>query len=182
MLDDSRLLTFAQSCASLYCKKHNSFQQFDDATQEACLYLLQHREKWSQSEQSLRCRVVGELERKYQNERGLRLSDPPRFIEAEKLDRYASQEPTVSQSIKTIDSVLMLRIVDEVKQLPDFQLEPTRSILDAALRAYYPRKEIAAQYDMRTSDVTRLVKRFKATCRRRYNKTLEHKNEKKLFD
>lgn len=188
MIDDSSMYEFAKSCASSYCRKHNVRRQFDDATHDAVVYLLEHREKWSQSNQTLKRRVVGELERQYQNVKGLRLSSPPKFLEADEPDRFTRPEPveanrfSVAHAVAAIDSALMLAVVEEVKLFPDYQLEPTKSILDAALRGFYTRKEIASQYDMRTADVSRLVKKFKAACRRRYKKTIEAKYETLLFD
>ena len=71
-LDDASLLSFARQCAKAYCRRYAAQSQFDDAVQEACVYLLENRGKWTQPAAKLKRRVVGELVRKYQNERKLR--------------------------------------------------------------------------------------------------------------
>ena len=83
-LDDASLLSFARQCAKAYCRRYAAQSQFDDAVQEACVYLLENRGKWTQPAAKLKRRVVGELVRKYQNERKLRSKfyRPMQYVES----------------------------------------------------------------------------------------------------
>lgn len=72
MLEEDKLFEFAKECAAIYCQRRSAWSQFDDATQEACLFLLKNRDKWTLPQKFLRKQTVFALVRWYQNERRLR--------------------------------------------------------------------------------------------------------------
>ncbi len=72
MLEENNVFNLAIDISRFYCKRFKSWEQFDDATQEASLWLLKNRHKWSLTEKELISRGFLALVRWYQNANGLR--------------------------------------------------------------------------------------------------------------
>lgn len=163
MLTESNLFEFAQKCARAYCARFKAWSRLDDAVGDACAYLLERKEKWSQPERTLKARVVGELTRLYQNEFGLRLKQPPKraSVDVEKLEDVA-KENGATRGIRSDDSLLeiMRRALDQ----PD--VAPYRDAIEDILCLDYSKKEIAEKHGLTQSQLSVVYKRYKNACRR----------------
>lgn len=74
-LTEDTLFEFAQDCAKVYCARHAAWRRYDDAVQEACVFLLRQRDKgkWETlSKPQLMFRTVNALVRWYQQEKRIR--------------------------------------------------------------------------------------------------------------
>lgn len=72
MLSEVDLFEFAQKVATFYCRKHNKWDDYDDAVQEVCVHLLENRSYLEKSEKILYRQEFLRLVRWYQNTNGLR--------------------------------------------------------------------------------------------------------------
>lgn len=72
MLSEVDLFEFAQKVATFYCRKHNKWDDYDDAVQEVCVHLLENRSHLEKSEKILYRQEFLRLVRWYQNANGLR--------------------------------------------------------------------------------------------------------------
>lgn len=154
MTDDAVFL-FAQSCAKTYCNMYKSFRQFDDATQEACLWLLQHRDKWNLPDSNLRCRIIWALIRWYQNEHGVRLKKRPERVEGFPLEQCRSRY----RDIKRHDDREMIETAIERAGLAKYR----GVVLD--LLYGYNRKEIAIRQGLPSDKVTAILEELKPELR-----------------
>lgn len=143
-MTDDQLFPLAQKCASAYCSKFGSWAQFDDATQEACVFLLRNRTKWSLPENELRNRTVLALVRWYQNENGLR-----RKSRLQRVD---------------LDVELVEERKDDALAIIDAALErfPYEQGIIRDLIAGFDRKTVAKNHKIRLSEVDRIFKEFKS--------------------
>lgn len=72
MLSEVDLFEFARKVATFYCRKHNKWDDYDDAVQEVCVHLLENRSYLEKSEKILYRQEFLRLVRWYQNSNGLR--------------------------------------------------------------------------------------------------------------
>lgn len=72
MLSEVDLFEFAQKVATFYCRKHNKWDDYDDAVQEVCVHLLENRSYLEKSEKILYRQEFLRLVRWYQDTNGLR--------------------------------------------------------------------------------------------------------------
>lgn len=72
MLSEVDLFDFARKVATFYCRKHNKWDDYDDAVQEVCVHLLENRSQLEKSECILRRQEFFRLVRWYQDSNGLR--------------------------------------------------------------------------------------------------------------
>lgn len=72
MISEVDLFEFAQKVATFYCRKHNKWDDFDDAVQEVCVHLLENRSYLEKSEKILYRQEFLRLVRWYQDTNGLR--------------------------------------------------------------------------------------------------------------
>ena len=150
MIDDATLFDFARSCAREYCRRFNS-TNLDDATQEASLYLLQHRDRWNRPRNYLRKRVVYELVRRYQNESGLRRKNTLRKVELDVFQlSKKKREPDA-------DAEEAREIVEEA--IRNGKLEQDREIVELIVDGWN-RTRIARKLALPFCDVSDVYKRF----------------------
>ena len=160
MISDANVLDFARKCASLYCNRRNAWLSYDDALQDACLYLLEHRDRWADPEKVLKIRVVGELVRKYQNEHGLRLKNIPRFTSLEYEDAKFAQS-----SDHFLDVAKMRNIAGRATLQPE--LAPVSPILHLLLEG--KGKEAREKYNLSRSTLSKIKRSFLIVCLRILN-------------
>lgn len=72
MLNEVDLFDFARKVATFYCRKHNKWDDYDDAVQEVCVHLLKNRAHLEKSERVLYRQEFLHLVRWYQDSNGLR--------------------------------------------------------------------------------------------------------------
>ena len=149
MIDDATLFDFSRSCAREYCRRFNS-TNLDDATQEASLYLLQHREKWNRPRNYLRKRVVYELVRKYQNESGLRRKNKLHKVELDvfQLTRKKREDPDAEEAREIVEEAVK-----------DGKLEDVREVVELIVDGWN-RKQIAKKLGVPFRDVSEVYKTF----------------------
>jgi DNA-directed RNA polymerase specialized sigma24 family protein len=149
MIDDATLFDFSRSCAREYCRRFNS-ANLDDATQEASLYLLEHRDRWSRPRNYLRKRVVYELVRRYQNEIGLRRKNKLRKVEFDvfQFARKKRDDPDAEEAREIIEEAIK-----------DGKLEQDREIVELIVDGW-TRSEIAGKYDVKFWEISDVYKRF----------------------
>lgn len=149
MIDDATLFDFSRSCAREYCRRFNS-TNLDDATQEASLYLLEHREKWNRPRNYLRKRVVYELVRKYQNESGLRRKNKLRKVELDvfQLTKKKREDPDAEEAREIVEEAVK-----------DGKLEDVREVVELIVDGWN-RKQIAKKFGVPFRDVSSIYKRF----------------------
>lgn len=151
MIDDATLFDFARSCAREYCRRFNS-TNLDDATQEASLYLLQHRDRWNRPRNYLRKRVVYELVRRYQNESGLRRKNTLRKVE---LDVFQISRKKREPDANAVEA---REIVEEA--IRNGKLEQDREIVELIVDGWN-RKQIAEKFGVSFGEISADVfKRF----------------------
>ena len=149
MIDDATLFDFSRSCAREYCRRFNS-TNLDDATQEASLYLLQHREKWNRPRNYLRKRVVYELVRKYQNESGLRRKNKLHKVELDvfQLTKKKREDPDAEEAREIVEEAVK-----------DGKLEDVREVVELIVDGWN-RKQIAKKLGVPFRDVSEVYKTF----------------------
>jgi len=167
MIDDATLFDFSRSCAREYCRRFNS-TNLDDATQEASLYLLEHREKWNHPRNYLRKRVVYELVRKYQNESGLRRKNKLRKVELDvfQLTRKKREDPDAEEAREIVEEAVK-----------DGKLEDVREVVELIVDGWN-RKQIAKKLGVPFRDVSEVYKTFLCELKK-YGEPSEE--EKKKF-
>lgn len=150
MIDDDSLYSFARSCANAYCRKFGAPSQFDDATQEACLYLLERRDKWTLEARFLKRRVVFELVRRYQNEHGLRRTNMLKRVDLDvgRLSERNRDDAKAQEARATIDETIR-----------NGGLELDREIVELIVDGW-TRKEIAKRYGVPFREISEIYKRF----------------------
>ena len=92
-IDDENLEVFARKCAAAYCRRFSNWSQLEDATQDAAVFLLANRDKWTKPAPVLFRRTVGQLVRNYQEERKLRTKTPIRIVSGD-VDRATTKNET----------------------------------------------------------------------------------------
>jgi len=149
MIDDATLFDFARSCAREYCRRFSS-TNLDDATQEASLYLLEHRDRWNRPRNYLRKRVVYELVRKYQNESGLRRKNKLRKVELDvfQLTRKKREDPDAEEAREIVEEAIK-----------DGKLEDVREVVELIVDGWN-RKQIARKLGVPFRDVSEVYKTF----------------------
>lgn len=149
MIDDATLFDFSRSCAREYCRRFNS-TNLDDATQEASLYLLEHRDRWNRPRNYLRKRVVYELVRRYQNESGLRRKNRLRKVELDvfQLSRKKRDDPDAEEAREIVEEAIK-----------DGKLEEDREIVELIVDGWN-RTRIARKLELPFCDVSDVYKRF----------------------
>lgn len=149
MIDDATLFDFSRSCAREYCRRFNS-TNLDDATQEASLYLLQHRDRWNRPRNYLRKRVVFELVRRYQNESGLRRKNKLRKVELDvfQLSRKKREDPDAEEAREIVEEAVK-----------DGKLEDVREVVELIVDGWN-RKQIAKKLGVPFRDVSEVYKTF----------------------
>ena len=149
MIDDATLFDFSRSCAREYCRRFNS-TNLDDATQEASLYLLEHRDRWNRPRNYLRKRVVYELVRKYQNESGLRRKNKLRKVELDvfQLTKKKREDPDAEEAREIVEEAVK-----------DGKLEDVREVVELIVDGW-DRKQIAKKLGVRFCDVSEIYRRF----------------------
>ena len=155
-MTDDQLFPLAQKCASAYCSKFGSWAQFDDATQEACVFLLRNRTKWSLPENELRNRTVLALVRWYQNENGLRRKSRLQRVDFD-VEKIEAEE-TENAARAVIEAALE-------------RFDEKELILDLITGA--GRKQVAEKYGVRLSEVDRIYKEFKTELCKFSNKPVK---------
>lgn len=160
MLTEDRVYKFAVKCARAYCAQHNAWENYDDAVSAASLYLLEHREKWAQENKGLKRRVVGELQRQYQNEHGLRRKYMPKRVDVN-LELIAVRERPPS-SVRP-DSERLDIVRRALRQPGIVRYAP---ILEDVLGLKYTKTEIGRRHGVSTARVSQIYKEFKTVCRR----------------
>lgn len=154
---DANVFDFAQMCARVYCKRYNAWSQLDDATQDACLYLLNAREKWAQPKSKLINRTVGELVRNYQKEHGLRRKNRPK-----KVDLNLSKIEDRRSESQEVDSRRL--IVERALGQPD--VAPYKALVQDLLACDASFAAIAKKHGVTKARVSQIFKLFKSVCRR----------------
>jgi len=149
MIDDATLFDFSRSCAREYCRRFNS-TNLDDATQEASLYLLEHRDRWNRPRNYLRKRVVYELVRKYQNESGLRRKNKLHKVELDvfQLTRKKREDPDAEEAREIVEEAVK-----------DGKLEDVREVVELIVDGWN-RKQIAKKLGVPFRDVSEVYKTF----------------------
>ena len=149
MIDDATLFDFSRSCAREYCRRFNS-TNLDDATQEASLYLLEHRDRWNRPRNYLRKRVVYELVRKYQNESGLRRKNKLHKVELDvfQLTRKKREDPDAEEAREIVEEAVK-----------DGKLEDVREVVELIVDGWN-RKQIARKLGVPFRDVSEVYKTF----------------------
>ena len=149
MIDDATLFDFSRSCAREYCRRFNS-TNLDDATQEASLYLLEHRDRWNRPRNYLRKRVVYELVRKYQNESGLRRKNKLRKVELDvfQLSKKKREDPDAEEAREIVEEAVK-----------DGKLEDVREVVELIVDGWN-RKQIAKKLGVPFRDVSEVYKTF----------------------
>ena len=150
-MDESDVFSFAVECARIYCARFKCWEQLDDATQEASLYLLQNRDRWNRPRNYLRKRVVYELVRKYQNESGLRRKNKLRKVELDVLQLARKKREPDANAVEALE------IVEEA--IKDGKLEQDREIVELIVDGW-TRSEIAEKYDVKFWEISDVYKRF----------------------
>ncbi len=150
MIDDATLFDFSRSCAREYCRRFSS-TNLDDATQDASLYLLEHRDRWNRPRNYLRKRVVYELVRKYQNESGLRRKNKLRKVDLDvfQLSKKKKRDDPDAEEAR--------EIVEEA--IKDGKLEQDREIVELIIDGWN-RTRIARKLALPFCDVSDVYKRF----------------------
>lgn len=145
-MTDEQLFPFARACASAYCARYGAWSQLDDATQEACVFLLKNRAKWNRSESALRNRTILALVRWYQNENGLR-----RKTRLQRVDFDVENVPATDKE-------------DDARAIVEAALErfPDEEAIIRDLIAGADRKTVATNHKVRLSEVDRIFKEFKS--------------------
>lgn len=153
-MTDADVVAVAEKAANIYCRKYASVDQFDDALGEASLFLLEHRDVWNATTRAIVVRVVGALVRNYQNAHGLRLKNPPKFVDGLELDTFAASS---RRSASVCDPRLTL--VEDLLQSPLFA-EYSTAILEL-VDGHSTKKEIAQRHGLRPRELTRIYKSFR---------------------
>ena len=120
--------------------------QFDDATQEACLFLLKNRDKWNRPDAYLRFRTFYALIRQWQNEHKARRR------------RRLSQVDAPLETIAVYDRSIDARDVIETA-IQRARLENESAIV-WELVDRRPRREVAAEHGTTVARVTEIYKRL----------------------
>ena len=147
---------FSQLCARIYCKQYSAWSQFDDATQDACLYLLNNQKKWTQPKPKLINRVIGELVRCYQKEHGLRRKSKLKRVDVNLSLIATKEEREVDDS--------RWSIVERALRQPD--VAPNRSIVESLLEPDATVTTVAKKHGLTKARVSQIFKQFKAVCQR----------------
>lgn len=149
MIDDATLFDFSRSCAREYCRRFNS-TNLDDATQEASLYLLEHRDRWNRPRNYLRKRVVYELVRRYQNESGLRRKNKLHKVELDvfQLTKKKREDPDAEEAREIVEEAIK-----------DGKLEDVREVVELVVDGWN-RKQIAKKLGVPFRDVSEVYKTF----------------------
>lgn len=155
MITEDDVFEFAQKCARAYCRRFNAWSRLDDAIGDACAYLLEHREKWSNSNGALTVRVVGELISSYQKEYGLLLKNSPKIV--------VGDMSRVEDSRKTNDDP-RFEIMRRALRQPE--IAPYAEIVEDIISLNYTRAEIAKKHGSTQSRLSQIFKTYKNVCRR----------------
>ena len=192
-LDDDNLDSFARKCAAAYCKRFANWNQFDDAVQNAAIFLLEHRDKWQKPPAVLFRRTVGQLIRNYQDERKLRTKNPIRIVSGD-VDRATAKNET-DEIDDRLDSGgpsaddRRWSIIERAIQQPE--LVGKREIV-RAIAAGKSNAEIAAAFNLSPGRISQIFAEFKTVCQRlalrpglidtkRIDPTPAERNETPLF-
>lgn len=160
MLTKDRVYEYAQNCARTYCAKHSAWGSFDDATSAAALYLLEHPEKWDQENAGLKTRVVGELERQYQNEHGLRRKHMPKRVDID-VERLAVRKRPPSSVRPDCERMTIIQ-----RALRQPGIARYAYIIEDILSLKYTKGEIAKRHGISGARVSQIYREFKSVCRR----------------
>ena len=172
-LTDDTLEQFSRSCACCYCKRYGSWEQLDDAQQDAALFLLAHRDKWQLPEAKLKRRAVMQLVRNYQERHKLRTKQPLRLQQVEDVDSLAGSEVDCEDEARRdqqIDAGLDCHedprwlIIQTALRQPD--VGPYKEALVEIVEGNLTRKEIAARHGITQGRLSQIFAHFKAICQR----------------
>lgn len=161
MIDDTTLFDFCSKCASQYCKRYGRRSDYDDAYQDAVVYLLEHREKWVQDAGVLMKRVIGELIRGYQKSHGLRLKRRAHRVFID-LSRVSRQIPEVMNLIEVEES-RRRRLVERALGQPD--ISRYRPLLESVLSGEH-KGATARRYGITEGRLSQILKQFRSACLR----------------
>lgn len=115
-MDESDVFSFAVECARIYCARFKCWEQLDDATQEAALWLLRNRGKWNLRKSSLKNAVVFALIRWYQNENHLRRKNPPERVEFP-LEGIATDSTNELEAREILDAAIVNAGVEKYRSV-----------------------------------------------------------------
>ena len=149
MIDDDNLLSFAQSCALEYCKRFGS-KELEDATQDAAIILLSFRAYWDRPRNYLRKRVIFELVRKFQNEKGLRRKNRLRKVELD-LSGLSEKKSDETQTAKAREMI--------AQAVQNGRLEYAREIVELFVDGW-KRKDVARLYGVSFREISEIYDRF----------------------
>lgn len=170
-LTDDTLEQFSRSCACCYCKRYGSWEQLDDAQQDAALFLLAHRDKWQLPEAKLKRRAVMQLVRNYQERHKLRTKQPLRMQQVEDVDSMAGSEvDSEAEALRDqqIDAGLDRHedprwlIIQRALRQPD--VGPHKEALIDIIEGKLTRKEIAARHGITQGRLSQIFAHFKTIC------------------
>lgn len=170
-LTDDTLEQFSRSCACCYCKRYGSWEQLDDAQQDAALFLLAHRDKWQLPEAKLKRRAVMQLVRNYQERHKLRTKQPLRMQQVEDVDSLTGSEvDSEAEALRDqqIDAGLDRHedprwlIIQRALRQPD--VGPHKEALIDIIEGKLTRKEIAARHGITQGRLSQIFAHFKTIC------------------
>ncbi len=155
MLADDDVFEFAKRCARTYCATYGAWRNLDDAVGDACLYLLSNRALWEKSRSALLCRVVNALIRNYQNERGLRLKNPPR--------RTEFFEPSARDDSDSLEYESQAERAERALKAPENAQD--RPIIEAVLEGR-KKKDVAREFNVSAGRVSQIMAIYKNSVSR----------------
>lgn len=158
MIEEKDVLPFAKAVARSYCSLSGSWNNYDDAVGESCVFLLEHREFWIRPTTWLKRRVIGQLIRNYQNERGLRRKHKTTTNHVDESLIAPQKDKTDSNKVDERN-----RIIDRALQQPDVAQDSAiiRDILGGVSR-----EEVAKKYKITQGRVSQLFHQFRIACLR----------------
>lgn len=166
-IDDENLEVFARKCAAAYCRRFSNWNQLEDATQDAAVFLLANRDKWSKPAPVLFRRTVGQLVRNYQEERKLRTKSPIRIVSGD-VDRATTKNETAEVD-ERLDSNgetdPRWSIIERALRQPDFTPNE-RDIIRAILRGDQTNDAIATAFRRSPGRISQIFSKFKTVCQR----------------
>lgn len=159
-MTDDKLFEFAKECAAAYCRKHGDASQFDEATSEACDWLLSNRHLWTLPKGALKWRTVRRLVRWYQDEHGLRKTSPTSFVD---VDEYANDVRLSSKEDARLLCYIEQQEVDDlvIRAATQAWLLGVFDLVRAWVLELGTREELSARFGIPLSSLDRMRRRFK---------------------
>ena len=165
MLTETCLFDFARTCALAYCRRYAASEQLDDATQEACLFLLKNRLLWERSDSYLRFRTFYALVRWYQDERRMRARR-----------RLVRAEAPVELVHDAVDAASRM----EAREIVDIAIERAKDV-SGIFREYLTgatQHEIASRRGLAESAGKEVIERVKTEIKKLSDEPLEREEER----